>query len=824
MSIPRRKNLGIILSIAFALLAILIYLVNSDSDSGFSSDATETVKADNNTVDENDPQSDDISSLTMNSHIAHIDNRMDSHINNHYVGSSTCRSCHEDQFVMWQGSHHDESMQIATPDTVKGNFNNTTYKSENFQGTFTQSEGRFFVETLTNNTTINSTFTDNTVTDNTSTSNNVTKKYSIEYTFGTEPLQQYLVKFPDGKLQALPIAWDTINNQWFDLQEGQGVQVDEWIHWTKGGLNWNSMCADCHSTNLDKNFDPETGHYETTWSEIDVSCESCHGPGKQHVELFQNNTLSENIENLFIDMQTGTPPKVLVDKCARCHSRRQALTKTFRHDSNNFLDHYRPEVLSEGLYHPDGQILDEVFVYGSFIQSKMYHANVSCIQCHEPHSASLKIEGNALCGQCHNPAQYDSPNHHHHSNTVSSSKVSANTINTNAGEHATGTQCVDCHMPGKIYMGNDFRRDHSFRVPRPDLSMVSNSPNACNQCHTDQNAEWAAKQIEAWFGPTRPAHFSETLIQARSNTAASLQTLINLLQDEAQPAITRATAAQVLTSEMQNPQIQSLMQAALLSDQALIRTAAAQTYYDLPAANKLSLLQPLLNDPVRSVRIATYRSLIDVPKRQISTNYRNAFNKAEKEYDEFLRANMEFPGTQLEIAINAQKTGRLRDSEQAYIKALTIDGRFNAARFNLANLHYQTGKLEQAEAVFRTILEQEPNAPLVHFSLGLLLAEVGNYESAKVSLSKAGELGNSRAWYNLAVIHHQQGEIKEAEKAYFSALQLDSLNPEFYNGIIALYLQQKRLADAKQLISNAIQQHPDISFLKELEWSLNNMQ
>ncbi len=789
MSIPRRKNLGIILSIAFALLAILIYLVSSAPDSELSSDTTETVEADNNTVEENNPHSDDTSSLT---------------IDNHYVGSSTCRSCHEDQFVMWQGSHHDESMQIASPDTVKGDFNNTIYKSENFQGTFTQSEGRFFVEDLT----------DNTVTDNTSTSSNVTKKYSIEYTFGTEPLQQYLVKFPDGKLQALPIAWDTVNNRWFDLQEGQGVQVDEWIHWTKGGLNWNSMCADCHSTNLNKNFNPETGHYETTWSEIDVSCESCHGPGKQHVELFQNNTSSEKIEDLFIDMQTGMHPKVVVDKCARCHSRRQALTKTFRHDSDNFLDHYRPELLSEGLYHPDGQILDEVFVYGSFVQSKMYHANVSCIQCHEPHSASLKIEGNALCGQCHNPAQYDSPDHHHHSSAVS----------ITAGEHATGTQCVDCHMPGKIYMGNDFRRDHSFRVPRPDLSMISDAPNACNQCHTDQNAEWAAKQIEAWFGSSRPAHFSETLIEARSNTATSLQALMNLLQDETQPAIARATAAQVLTSEMQNPQIQSLMQAALLSDQALIRTAAAQTYYDLPAANKLNLLQPLLNDPVRAVRIAAYRSLIGVSKRQINTNYHDAFNKAEKEYNEFLQANMEFPGTQLEIAINAQKTGRLRDAEQAYSKALTIDDRFNAARFNLANLHYQTGKLKQAEAVFRKILEKEPNAPLVHFSLGLLLAEVGNYEGAKASLSKAGELGNSRAWYNLAVIHHQQGKIEEAEKSYFSALQLDSLNPEFYNGIIALYLQQNRLADAKQLISNAMQQHPDIRFLKELEWSLNNMQ
>jgi hypothetical protein len=210
-------------------------------------------------------------------------------------------------------------------------------------------------------------------------------------------------------------------------------------------------------------------------------------------------------------------PGVEIEVCAACHARRQSLTSQSSAPGDRFLDNFVPALLRTGLYHADGQILDEVYVYGSFLQSRMHGAGVRCTDCHERHRLGILAEGNALCTRCHNPegtprfptlkpGQFDSPAHHFHR------------------DGSDGAQCANCHMPARTYMGVDPRRDHSFRVPRPDLSARLGTPNACTLCHDDKTDAWATEQVRAWYpeGRSGRLHFSEVLAAGRAGEPSEI--------------------------------------------------------------------------------------------------------------------------------------------------------------------------------------------------------------------------------------------------------------------------------------------------------------
>ncbi|MDX1638758.1 MAG: multiheme c-type cytochrome, partial [Balneolaceae bacterium] len=365
-----------------------------------------------------------------------------------FVGLETCQTCHPEQVNTWKGSQHDYAMKQATGDYVRADFGDVTVTHRERTYRFYKENERFMVDAPGPDGT--------------------TQTYEIIYTFGWEPLQQYLVEFGRGKLQALNIAWDTEREEWFVLNPEEDIRHGDWLHWTGGAMNWNTMCADCHSTNLQQNYIAQADSFHTTWSSINVSCEACHGPGKQHVEFMQSDRASQaTVDRIRQDLQmtAKTPQVTLIDQCAPCHALREKVSPGYRH-TGNLLDHFSPTTPHPEAYFADGQIRDEVYVYGSFLQSKMYKKGVQCTDCHNPHSLELKanVTDNTLCMQCHEP-RYNTRDHHFHEPNTESS------------------QCINCHMPGRYYMEVDFRRDHSFRVPRPDLSARFGNPNACNDCH-----------------------------------------------------------------------------------------------------------------------------------------------------------------------------------------------------------------------------------------------------------------------------------------------------------------------------------------------------
>lgn len=694
--------------------------------------------------------------------------------NREYAGPESCRSCHRQQYDDWKDSFHALAMAKADAQSVKGDFN-TSFTSQGVTSTFFRKDDRFYV--------------------NTEGPDGGCHDYEIVYTFGVVPLQQYLVKFPGGRLQCLRTAWDTRQNKWFDLYPDYRIDPGEWLHWSRGGLNWNTMCADCHSTNVHKNFNEGKGSFNTTFSLINVSCEACHGPGKRHMEDVSAGGSGRS--GYPGDLAGALTSEGQTEQCARCHSRRVQFTEAYDHQGE-FMDHYAPEVLRDDLYYPDGQIREEVYEYGSFLQSKMYRKKVKCSDCHNPHSLKLKAEGNNLCGQCHAPAVYDSPKHHFHP------------------EGTESAQCVNCHMPGRYYMGNDFRRDHSLRVPRPDLSVKYNTPNACNQCHTRESNAWAAAAIEKWYGPDRKFHFSEVLALGSTRSREAVTPLVTLAGDTSQPAIARATAVWYL-GQMVSPETVQAIVKSLESQDHLIRYAAVNALTDMPEETRIRHITPLLNDKVRTVRYAAANALADISVNRINRNLQPDLQKNIREYEASLAVRADFPRGQLEKGIFYQRRGQHELAGRAYSKAIEMDNRLNAARLNLAHLYNRQGKNEKAISLFKTIIEQEPAFGMAYYSLGLLYAEENNMSAAILYLGKAAEFEkNPRVYYNLGIAYQQTNQPAKAEKTYLKGLQQDAGNADLMYALSILYIQLQNFAKAKPYVQKLSELNPENPHIREL--------
>lgn len=686
-----------------------------------------------------------------------------------FLGDETCKSCHSEAFKDWEGSHHDKAMQIANDSTILGDFNDVKFSSQGVKNHFYKKAGDFYV--------------------NTEGPDGKNHDYKIEYTFGITPLQQYIVKFPDGHYQCLRTAWDTEKQKWFDLYPDFKVVHSEWLHWSRGGLNWNNMCADCHSTNVRKNYTTDTHSYDTKYALINVSCEACHGPGKQHVQ--EAKKLGDDYKaSGHFKMTYDTDPKMLVDECARCHVRREQYSEFYNFEGT-FLDHYYPQLIEENLYHPDGQILDEVYVYGSFTQSKMYQNNVTCTNCHNPHSLKLKFEGNMLCAQCHEPKTYEAPTHHFHA------------------ENSEGAQCVNCHMVGKTYMGNDYRRDHSFRIPRPDLSIKYGTPNACIQCHTDKDNEWAWKHYKANHGEPKNKHFSELLAPGLTGDPHGLEKLLELSKDTIYPEIARASAVKAM-GNYGDVAINNMLKF-LNDDSPLVRGASIDGLSDLNTNNHAMSFLPLLKDSKRTVRVKAFAALASLNEFQIPEDYKTVYKKVEKEFETHLGVTADFSGGRAKKAMHYLRKNDLPNAIKWFEKALEIDDINNMIRTNLANLYYRNQNFSKAEEAYKKIIELEPEYPQTYYSYSLLLAELNRIDEAIAQMKLAIKYmpENVRYYYNLSLLYDKANNLQEAEKIAAKGLKLNPNDEGLLYVLAYIYNKGNQRKKALNIASKLVQLYPN---------------
>jgi tetratricopeptide (TPR) repeat protein len=663
-----------------------------------------------------------------------------------YVGSASCAQCHAAEVKSWQASQHAVAMQHADERTVLGDFSDATYSFQGVESRFFRRDGRYFIRTDG---------PDGQLAD-----------FEVKFTFGVAPLQQYLVELPGGRLQAVAVTWDARpreqgGQRWFRQYPGEEIDHTDELHWTSRSQNWNFMCADCHSTQVRKGYDAANDSFKTAYAEVSVGCEACHGPGSAHVQWAQRKG-SEPDMGLTVQFderrgvawardEAGRPlrskPRQTereIEVCAQCHARRAQIAEGYR-PGRPFLDHYLPSLLTPTLYHVDGQQQDEVFIWGSWLQSRMHAAGVTCSDCHDPHTQQLRAPGNAVCAQCHEPSKYDVTTHHRHE------------------QDTAGAQCANCHMPRSTYMVVDPRRDHSMRVPRPDQTVAFGVPNACNSCHTGRDAQWAARAVRDWLGRDAAGYqtFAAVFHAAGGGDPSALDKLAGVAGDAAQPAIVRASAVARLAGSGQFTR--DFAQRMAQDASPLVRLASVQLADVMPAETRAAVVGPLLGDAMRTVRIEAARSLAGGQDR-LPQELLPRWEAAAREYAATLQYNADRPESRVALGGFQAALGQADDARAQFDAAIRLDPQFVPAYVNAADALRAQGRDQESADMLQLGLQRVPQSATLHHALGLALIRLREPELAMVSLRRAVELDPDAARYTyvLAVALHSTGQAGEA--------------------------------------------------------------
>ena len=685
----------------------------------------------------------------------------------------------------WKASQHAHAMQEATEASVLGDFNGAQASHFSSKARFSRKDGRFLVTTEGKD--------------------GKEAEFAVKYTFGVDPLQQYLVEFPDGRLQALPYAWDTRpkaegGQRWFHLYPQEDIPPSDSLHWTGPQQNWNYMCAECHSTNVHKNYDAAKDSFKTTFSEVSIGCEACHGAGAGHVHWAQTGRAADVAHSGFAsapaprgaiswspDSKTGSPSGSTTavagsvnETCDRCHSRRGEFSETWR-PGQPLANTHLPAFLTSDLFEDDGQMKDEVFNTSSFQQSKMHAKGVICTDCHDPHSGKLKAAKSEVCSQCHDPQKFTA------------------TAHTGHPQSAASPDCIACHMPVRTYMVVDPRHDHSFRVPRPDLSAKIGTPNTCASCHKDRDAAWAAAAIEKWHGPVRKGFqtYAEAFHAARLDQPEASDLLMKVAQDPAAPAIARATALLEL-GERPSAAVQAEIERGLRDPDPMVRLGALRAMERLPIDVRWTNAKGALADPVRAVRMEAATVLADVPLSNMSDAERRAWDKAAQEYIAAKRFNADRAEERGNLARFYVRQGKADLAEQEYLAAIKLAPRQVPPRIDLADLYRASGREAEAETLLRQTISDTPEAAAAHHALGLALIRQKRYAEAISSLKRATELepAQPRYAYVYGVALQSTGQADEARRVLTAAVLASPSNVEILTALLQDALKSRDLKGA----------------------------
>ena len=639
------------------------------------------------------------------------------------VSNQQCTTCHQQQTHDWQASDHAKAMSVANKETILADFNHVNVEHYGQKAFFFIKNNQYQV-TISYDSNVDT--------------------YPIKYTFGHYPLQQYLVEVETGKLQVLPFAWDSREKadggqRWFHNYSQEEISPEDRLHWRQPLQNWNGMCADCHSDGLKRNYNVDNNSFSSTWDNINVGCLSCHGNMTHHENKSPKRNISHDI--LSKNHPTGQWLRTLgektaswqgekrdnsfMDTCFACHSLRTPLTDGIDPEKP-FLHQFTPQLLAAPMYYADGQIKEEVYVYGSFLQSKMYAAGVNCLDCHDKHTMKLKVEGNGLCLQCHGSEVYNVKEHHQHS------------------DDSTGAQCVNCHMPTKRYMGVDDRRDHSFKIPRPDVSEAFKTPNACTNCHEGKSNQWASDNLIKWHGePKTISNSKVSLMRLNSGQPIALKDHLNIISDVQLDVISRATAIQLLPYSSQNLSA-DILAPYLLHKEDLIRLSAASAATLLAPIDRVKLLTPLLKDPNKAIRVNAARSLLD---NKVLTANKTAFDQAFKELQHANTINSWRAEGRMNQGITAIQRGDLITAEVAFRTSINIEPYFDTGYINLADVYRSLNKPAQVSSVLLKGMNKLPKSGLMKYAYGLHLVRQKSLDKAIAFFDESLALSPDNAQY-----------------------------------------------------------------------------
>lgn len=714
----------------------------------------------------------------------------DDEVHAQYAGSPSCKECHEKAYAAWENSHHGLAERNYRQDLDEKAF--MPRKSLEHGGqvseTFLDADGLAKVLTLG--------------------FGNQRKTYPVTRIIGHTPLRQFLIPAPGGRLQTCDVSYDPAKDELFDVYGDEERLPGDWGAWTGQGMNWNAMCASCHNTRLRKNYEPRTNSYHTSMAEMSVGCESCHGPMKDHV-IWQKqpppgyDPKTKNIPDPTIKRQTKDQ---MLETCAACHARRGEVTGDLV-PGESFYDHFSLSITDEtDLYFPDGQVRDENYNYSSFLTSRMHHKGVRCGDCHEPHSATRLIPGNMLCMRCHT------------ANADPEVPIINPTAHSFHKEGSTGNDCAACHMPKTTYMQRDPRHDHGFTIPDPLLTKEFGVPNACNRCHNDKSTDWALEAVEKWYGDRmdRPTRRRAILIaQARRGDPSARAGLIQMLQTE-EIAAWKATACHLLERWVLNPEASQALVKQLANESPLVREAALRSLVQPARQNQSAIriaIQPLLDDPIRSVRVAAAWALVET----LDLN-----SKAGKELVHMLDHNADQPLGRMQLSQFAYLRGDSASAVRQIRKAIEWDPNSPPFHHDLAIMLSMTGDIRGAIAALEDAIRLDAQEPEYHYKLGLAWSEAGNPRKCIDSLEKAIKLdpSNARAWYNLGLSYNAVQDFQMAIRALQQGEQTDPNDEAIPYARATIHARLGQRNEALEAATRAIQIRQDFPEAVELIRSL----
>jgi predicted CXXCH cytochrome family protein len=568
--------------------------------------------------------------------------------------------------------------------------------------------------------------------------------FTIAYTLGYKPLQQYLVDVGGGRIQVLPFAWDTRERKdggqrWFSLYPKENVTPSNPLFWTRPMQNWNHMCGDCHTTGFSKNYSDSSNTFASRWSETANGCESCHGAGSAHVE--ERNRSKNKVADKSVISVLKTQ-QAQIDQCGACHARRVRLRETSAKDRmlDTMLETWRPQLPQDGLYFVDGQIREEVFEIGSFLQSKMASKGVRCTDCHDPHTARLKAEGNALCTQCHEVAKFDTADHYFHK------------------PGTAGAQCVNCHMPERTYMIVDPRRDHRLAVPRPDLSDSLATPNPCIACHVDRSNSWAAEAVRKHKGLANTP--TETWATAAWEAVAERRSSAEILKDLPASASPISVASVLASVKAWTPESLAMLASQSSAKEPLVRLGAVEAVGRIPLPQRVPLLIDRLRDSSLAIRLETARLLAGADRTTLSAEQRESLDAALVEYRKWLEQDADRAEKLASLAALQVAEGDVAAARASFEKALQRDETSLTVLLNYADFHRAQGNDNAAEPLLAQASFLYPDSASVHFALGLLLVRQRRTAEAVAELGVAAGLSpdDSHFAYVYAVSLYTTGQ------------------------------------------------------------------
>lgn len=682
-----------------------------------------------------------------------------------YAGAMNCAGCHPEQFSKWKDSHH--GLAERKPDTKldEAAFVPVQTFQHGSQKTEAAKKDSEYVLTALG-------------------FGNKTAPYKVERVIGHDPLRQFLVDGGDGRLQAMEACFDPHKGDWFNVYANEDRKPGEWGHWTGRGMVWNQMCAGCHNTRLRKNYDVAGDSYQTRMAEMTVSCEACHGPMKPHFEWQQANPGKKGDPTL-----TKWSRDQQIENCAGCHARRGEITGDFV-PGESFWDHYHLTIVDHSdTYYADGQIREENYEFASFLSSRMHHAGVRCMDCHDMHSMKTILPGNQLCMRCHSPGGF--PN-------APPIVAEAHSFH---GTASTGNQCINCHMPQTVYMQRHPRHDHGFTIPDPWLTKEHGVPNACNKCHTDKSTDWALEAANKWWGPKMDKRKTRVradwIAKARKGDDAARDGLMALLSSDEIP-YWKASAAVLLERWIGQPSVQAAVAAQLQHAHPLVRQSTVHALETLSQNGAIrSQIEPLLDDPVRSVRSTTAWALRD------SLNLDSA---AGKDLLHMLSLNLDQPSGQMQAGQFWFSRGNHSKAIEHMEKAILWDPNSPPFHHDLAMIYSVTGQTRVAIEKMRDAIRLAPKHAEYHYELGLALAETGDLKAVVTALEEAVRLDPSlaRAWYNLGLAKNSLNDSEGAMTALLRGESADPADPAIPYARATILARSGRMAEALQAVEKTL--------------------